>query len=101
LASRILLSSSLFLLVAACQPNEATIDISSVGEVQGPERISRRDDPNILVPGASARLYDNISWNDVGWTFGVEDAKVPYADTYWPYEQGGIDYDWTGYGSPL
>lgn len=91
----------LAVLAVSCAPNEAPVDPGDVGALHGPEQIGWQDDPNILVPGASPRLYDNISWDDVGWTFGVEDAKAPYPDTYWPFDQGGIDTEWTWDISPL
>jgi hypothetical protein len=64
-------------------------------------RIPKSDDPEVLIPGASALLADVITADDVGKTFGVEDDKIPYPDTYWAFVNGGSDWDWSGTGSPL
>ena len=44
------------------------------------DKISADDDPNGLVPGASAKLSDNITAADVGKTIRVPDEKIPYPD---------------------
>src|SRR5687767_2282468 len=65
------------------------------------DQISWFDDPESLIPGAKTRLQDLISAADVGRDFGVPEDRIPYPDTYWPMVDGGIDFDWTGDGSPL
>jgi hypothetical protein len=67
------------------------------------EPIPDQDDPALILgQGYSNRLFDNIDWNDVGYIFGVADpAKIPYPDTYWSFTAGGIDWNWSGQGSPL
>src|SRR4051812_25570755 len=65
------------------------------------EMIPDRDDPGLILPGASKRLFDNLTWGDVGAVFGAEIADIPYPDTYWPYTSGGVDWNWSNTGSPL
>ena len=73
---------------------------SSSGETTGngksPDQIGANDNPNNLIPNASALLADNIGSGDVGQTFGVDDAHVPYPDTYWPFVNEGTDAHWNG-----
>src|SRR5690349_3745837 len=60
------------------------------------------EDPSKILPGASVRLSDVLTADDVGKSFGVEDARVPYPDTYWPFVNDGIDVKWMdGQPSPL
>lgn len=65
------------------------------------DQISPSDDPTKLFDGASFRLGDNVSADDVGKTFGTDDDHIPYPDTYWPYSDNGIDAHWNGEVSPL
>ncbi len=66
------------------------------------DQIEWFDEPGSLVPDAKTLLAELISADDVGKTFGVDDGHVPYPDTYWPFVDEGIDFDWTGEGgSPL
>jgi hypothetical protein len=71
----------------------------------GPEKINRsksadsidpQDNPARVIPNATARLWDNITPDDINKTIGVDDAHVPYPDTYWPFNQGGVDARWNG-----
>lgn len=57
--------------------------------------------PETLVPGASRRLAANIVGEDVGKSFGTDDAHVPYPDTYWPFTDEGSDARWNGGDSPV
>ncbi len=57
--------------------------------------------PETLVPGASRRLAANIVGEDVGKSFGTDDAHVPYPDTYWPFTDEGSDAHWNGGDSPV
>src|SRR5579883_3064356 len=61
---------------------------------QQADRYNQNEDPGILIPGASTLLAQNIGAGDVGQTFGVDDAHIPYPDTYWPWVNGGIDAQW-------
>jgi Transglutaminase elicitor len=65
------------------------------------DAIARREDPELLLGRPYRRLSDNISASDVGRTFGVEDAHVPYPDSYWPEAKNGIDLRWNAVESPL
>ena len=68
---------------------------------QSPDQIGGNDNPNNLIPGASTLLTDNIVPSDVGQTFGVDDAHIPYPDTYWPFMQEGTNAAWNGSVGPL
>lgn len=66
------------------------------------ERWTTADEPTSLVDNASARLADVVTSNDVGRSFGVADDRIPYPDTFWPFDQNGIDARWNeGESSPL
>lgn len=65
------------------------------------DRIQSFDDPNGLLGTFSRKLSDNVTADDIGHTFGVDDALVPYPDTYWPMVDNGIDAQWNGEASPL
>ena len=67
------------------------------------DAIGEFEDPSGLVPNASRTLADNIGAGDVGQTFGTNDDKIPYPDTYWPFTSEGIDSRWNdaSVASPL
>src|SRR5262245_26671788 len=66
------------------------------------------EDPARILPGDfEMRLGGVISTADVGKSFGLDDAHVPYPDTYWPFQvleegtnkalvRNGIDHRWQG-----
>ena len=54
--------------------------------------------PEAVVAGASRRLADAISADDIGKDFGVPEGRVPYADTYWPFVLGGANATWNPRG---
>ncbi len=64
------------------------------------------DPARILPPDFDTRLSALISPADVGKSFGLDDAHVPYPDTYWPFRvidenkevvaRNGIDHRWQG-----
>lgn len=63
----------------------------------------RAEDLRILPGTYSAKLVDNILPEDVNQQggFGVPDERVPYPDTYWPFNAGeygvdGTDFRWQG-----
>jgi hypothetical protein len=58
------------------------------------DQISGVDDPSGLLWGAKRKLSDLVTSADVGRTFQVADELMPYPDTYWPMEDGGIDARW-------
>ena len=66
----------------------------SVGGTTEPDAIGTNDNPAEVVPGATSLLAHNLSAADVGKTFGVDDAHVPYPDTYWPFDHDGIARQW-------
>ncbi len=75
--------------VVACGKNAPQIRSTSASETVGV------DDPlDGFWPDASRYLADNISAADVGKTFGVDDAHIPYADSAWRFDAGGIDQRW-------
>jgi hypothetical protein len=88
------------ILAAAC----ATEDVAS--DDQDISIDKRTEDPaTVLGSGYEMRLASVISPADKGKTFGVDDAHVPYPDTYWPflvkdgdqvYSRNGIDDRWQG-----
>ncbi len=89
----------LALVLAAC----ATESAESTANIAGADRIQSFDDPSGLLGTMSRKLVDNVSAADIGQTFGVDDAFVPYPDTYWPMVDNGIDARWhdAGEASPL
>ena len=58
------------------------------------DQISGRDDPSGLLTNAERRLSKLVSRDDVGETFGLDDADAPYPDTYWPMVDNGIAVEW-------
>ena len=58
------------------------------------DQISGRDDPSGLLANAERRLAQLVTADDVDTTFGVDDNKVPYPDTYWPMVDNGIAVEW-------
>lgn len=63
------------------------------------EQIGPSDSPAKVLSDVTTYLADNISGADVGQTFGVVDANVPYPDSDWSFANGGIDLRWNG-GAP-
>jgi Transglutaminase elicitor len=68
------------------------------------------EDPAILVPNFVATVSKVITQDDTGKEFGLDDAHVPYPDTYWPFlshdsdnkvnARNGIDNRWQGADKP-
>jgi hypothetical protein len=58
------------------------------------DQISGNDDPSGVLGNAERRLAKLITTDDVGQSFGVEDDKIPYPDTYWPMIDNGIAVEW-------
>jgi hypothetical protein len=66
------------------------------------------EDPSKILPGDfAANLTSLIGPEDVGKSFGLDDAHIPYPDTYWPFRfvdektnktisRNGIDDRWQG-----
>lgn len=65
-------------------------------EAAGAVAIAAFEDPQKLLGEVSMRLADNVETRDVGQTFGVPDAQVPYPDTNWPMVNDGIAAQWNG-----
>jgi hypothetical protein len=63
--------------------------------------IGSNENPNDIVDNASHVLGDVITADDVGKSFGTDDAHIPYPDTYWPFVDQGVDANWNGDSSPL
>lgn len=101
-SSSFALATLLVLPVAACAVQAAPFSESTGGQ-KSRDQIADSDDPQSLLPGASTRLRDNISADDLHKKFGTSDATIPYPDTYWPFVDDGIDAKWNGSGtkSPL
>jgi len=74
----------------------ADVDAQRTQQDEAADRIAPFDDPSGLLGTVSRRVSDVISPADVGGTFGVEDERVPYPDTYWPMADNGIDARWNG-----
>ncbi|MGZ3426526.1 MAG: hypothetical protein ACXVCV_07750 [Polyangia bacterium] len=93
-------------MLAACGGQASSaLDDDNGGVVQDDDgkqdAIGGYEAPETLVAGASRRLASNIVGSDVGKTFGTDDGKVPYPDTYWPFTDDGIDASWSTGDSPL
>src|SRR5688572_7025612 len=58
------------------------------------DQISGADDPSGLLGDAERRLAKLLTADEVGQSFGVDDDKVPYPDTYWPMVDNGIAVEW-------
>jgi hypothetical protein len=86
------LAMSILAILAGCSVSTR----EHTGNRKSPDQIGPNDDPNNLIPGASALLADNIGAGDVGQTFGVDDAHIPYPDTYWPFTGEGSAAQWNG-----
>src|SRR6185437_2123475 len=69
-----------------------------LGDASEDFQIEAADRPEALYNGASRLLADVIDASDIGKEYGVPDAKVPYADTYWPFVNGGVDARWNPRG---
>jgi hypothetical protein len=93
----LLLSSTLTAaLVAACAgtgTDQVLPDFDDTGSGKA-DQISGADDPSGLLAGAERRLSLLVTGADVGQTFGLDDDKVPYPDTYWPMVDNGIAVHW-------
>ena len=59
------------------------------------------EEPSRILPGATTKLTDLVSADDVGKEFGIDDDHMPYPDTYWPFTSEGVDDKWNGTDSPL
>jgi hypothetical protein len=90
-----LLAGSLLISLGCVGSADSTTSGNHGGGGKG-DQISPNDDPNQLFDGASFRLADNITADDVGKTFGTDDGHIPYPDTYWPFTSEGIDSKWNG-----
>jgi hypothetical protein len=76
-------ASVLVLMVAsACSSGEA-----ATGSQDSPIAIDKsfEDPAKILPPDFEGTLAAVISPADVGQTFGVDDDRIPYPDSYWPF----------------
>jgi hypothetical protein len=62
------------------EEDESFYEEGDKGDAIGPD-----EDPRIIVSRASRRLGTNLPAADVGKTFIVDEAHMPYADTFWPY----------------
>ncbi len=58
------------------------------------DQISGNDDPSGVLSNAERQLSKLISSADVGESFGVDAANMPYPDTYWPMVDNGIAVEW-------
>jgi hypothetical protein len=102
-ALRTLTGLSLAALTAfACSTSEDT-DAQEAFDTADP----RAEDLRILPGTYSSKLVDNILPEDanVAEGFGLPDERVPYPDTYWPFNAGeygvdGTDFRWQGNDIP-
>jgi Transglutaminase elicitor len=85
------------LALAACSAPPAP-GPDALGDAKEAVRIGAYERPEALVEGASRRLADVITAEDVGQDFGVSEGRVPYADTYWPFVLGGTNAVWNPRG---
>jgi len=97
--SLFLLSALLLVAAGGCTvdgtgPASPEAPTETTGRAESEDRIAPFDDPSGLLGVVSRRLKDNIVEADIGQTFGVEDANVPFPDTYWPMSSNGIDRQW-------
>jgi Transglutaminase elicitor len=84
-----------FALSCAQRPKETAARAIDSESARDAERWAPdREDPSFLLPDADTRLAYNIVKEDVGKTFGVPDDAVPFPDTYWPFVDEGIDWQW-------
>jgi hypothetical protein len=82
------------LLSAACASDPVdTVDGHELGAKKG-DQISGNDDPSGILGDAERSLSKLVTSADVGKTFGMDDDKVPYPDTYWPMVDDGIAARW-------
>jgi hypothetical protein len=93
---RILLSMTLF----GCAADPATTTNPQPSPGGKGDAIGPSDDPNILIDNATFRLGDLVTANDIGKTFGTDDAHIPYPDTYWPFVDEGTDQNWNMDATP-
>lgn len=99
-ASRGICALILLAFTAAC--SAASTDRSGALEL-GSDALPwpAKDAPSQLFPGMSLRLRDVVSAADVGRSYSVASDRMPFSNTYWPFSGNGIDFDWSGEGSPL
>lgn len=90
LLGRSLLASSLLLGAACATDDDADLD-TGAGKA---DQISGNDDPSGILRNAERTLDKLITRADIGETFGLDDDKVPYPDTYWPMVDDGIAVTW-------
>ncbi len=99
-ALRTLTGLSLAALMAfACSASSVDAESQEANDTADP----RAEDLRILPGTYSAKLVDNILPEDVNQRegFGLPDQRVPYPDTYWPFNAGeygvdGTDFRWQG-----
>lgn len=65
----------------------------SDAEVEAAAAIANGTESN-LVWEMPDRLADLVPRGDIGRLIGLEDDRVPYPDSYWPFDVGGIDVSW-------
>jgi hypothetical protein len=100
--SRVTLLALVGTAIAGCESlQDGSASEETTTSTSEPDRIGENENPALLIPGASSRLDDNIAPEDVGETFGTDDAHIPYPDTYWPFSSGGIDQRWASGPSAL
>ncbi len=58
------------------------------------DQITGNDDPSGVLGNAERRISQLITAEDVGESFGVDDDKIPYPDTYWPMVDNGVAVEW-------
>jgi hypothetical protein len=91
LASTLLAS----VLVSGCAVTDLHDDPADLDGAGGKaDQISGNDDPSGLLAGAERRLAQLVTTADLGLTFGLDDDKIPYPDTYWPMIDNGIAVTW-------
>jgi hypothetical protein len=89
-------------LAFACSSADVTTpDKGGGGGTGKADGISASDDPNQLIDNATFRFGDVVNTGDVGVLYGTDDDHIPYPDTYWAFVNEGVDWDWTGSGSPV
>ena len=105
--TRLLPGCALALLTALAPGCAGQVDTTAQDATSGAEKIAPSDDPRKLLGlpdslgSLSFQLSDLVGAADVDSTFGVDDAHIPYPDTYWPMVSGGIDAAWSGADAPL
>lgn len=77
-----------------CGPEAGDGRDGAIGHTAEPDEIGSNENPARVIPGATSLLAHDLSAADVGRTFGVDDAHVPYPDTYWAFDDNGIAVRW-------